>query len=115
MGYLKPPPILAFPPEGGRNKAAWVEISARKFFHHSHQFTDGLFALSGADRMLHTTAGVLFQQLHAEGVQGGLNRGNLRQDIDAVAILLDHLGHAANLSGNAVDAVGDAGFIRLDN
>ena len=43
--------------------------------------------------MLH----VLFEHLDRNGLERGVDRAELGQDVDAVAIVLDHLGDAAHL------------------
>ena len=42
-----------------------------------------------------------YGQAEGDLVEGGLDRADLREDVDAVAVLLDHAFHAANLAFHA--------------
>lgn len=53
----------------------------------------------------HTMAEMIFQQSHADGVQGFGGGGDLGQDVDAVLVLFDHLGDAADLALNAAQSL----------
>ena len=42
------------------------------------------------------------QQFNSQGVKRGSNGGNLIQDIDAIAILVDHALNTGDLTGDAI-------------
>lgn len=53
--------------------------------------------------MLHAVGDMIAQDFLLEAPQRGAYRRNLRHDVDAVAILLDHARNAANLSFDAIE------------
>ena len=55
--------------------------------------------------MLDAMADVLPENFLFEAPQRGAGRRDLRHDVDAVAIVLDHAGEAANLSFDPVEAL----------
>ena len=62
--------------------------------HHRHQLRDllALFGLVAArDRVLDAMADVILQDFFFDSPQGSAYRRNLRDDVDAVAIIIDHL------------------------
>src|SRR6185437_6875082 len=75
-----------------------------------HQFRDlcpliGLVA--AGDSVLDTMRHVIAQDLLLGPPQRGAHRSNLRDHIDAIAVLLDHLGEAADLTFDPVQALLD--------
>src|ERR1700682_4028649 len=75
---------------------------------HGHQFRD-LFPLIGlvaaGDRMFDAMRHVIPQHLFLDAPQRGAYRGNLRHDVDAVAVLVDHFRQAANLALDPAQAL----------
>ena len=74
------------------------------FPQHIHQLRYGFVPLLRMDGPAHTAPGVILDDLHRQLVERRPRRADLHQDIHAVAIRLNHLAHALNLSGDAVDA-----------
>jgi hypothetical protein len=68
---------------------------------HGHQFGD-LFPLIGlvaaGDRMFDAMRHVIPQHLLFNATERGPDSGYLSDDVDAVAVLVDHLGQAADLA-----------------
>lgn len=54
-----------------------------------------------------------FEDDVAGGVQGAFGAGELRHDVHAVLVVLDHFLQAADLTFEAAQAVEDAGFFGL--
>src|ERR1022692_3920506 len=64
----------------------------------AHQLVDLLLGVAGrAALALHAVTGVIVDQAEGDLVQCGLDRRDLGQDVNAVALVLDHPGHAAHL------------------
>src|SRR4051794_17206716 len=63
----------------------------------------GLLALGAHDAV----AGVVVEEAEGDLVQRGLDGGDLREDVDAVAVLVDHLLDAAHLTLDAAQALGE--------
>lgn len=66
-----------------------------------HELRDlpALVALVPAsDRMFDAMGDVVLKDLLLDAPQRGADRGDLRHDVDAVAVLVDHLGEAADLA-----------------
>ncbi len=78
-----------------------LERSSLRPADHRHQFRD-LLALvclvAAGDRMFDTMGHVIPQDLFLDTAQRGTNGRDLRYDIDAVAVLLDHFGEPADLA-----------------
>ena len=55
---------------------------------------------------------MLIKEAERDRLEPGLDRRNLRQDVDAVAVLLDHLFDAANLAFDATQALAELVFVR---
>src|SRR5215472_18052749 len=73
-----------------------------------HQPLDGLVELadlvtsvSRLDRLCHAVLGVLGEELEGHALESGPGGVDLGQDVDAVAVGLDHLLDAANLALDA--------------
>jgi hypothetical protein len=70
-----------------------------------HQFRDLAALISSivaADRVFHAVGHVIPENFFLDTAQGRLDRGDLSDDIDAVAVLVDHLRETANLAFDAV-------------
>ena len=63
--------------------------------------------ISGRDRVLDAMRDVVAQDLLLDPAQRGTHRGNLRHDVDTVAVLLDHPGEAARLPLDALEPIED--------
>jgi hypothetical protein len=74
---------------------------------HGHQFGD-LFPLIGlvaaGDRVFDAMRHVILQNLFFDAPQRRPHGGNLRHDVDAITILLDHFGQAADLALDPAEA-----------
>ena len=68
--------------------------------------------MAGADVVDHAGLDVLREQFLVEGIECRLDGADLCEDIDAVAVLLDHLADAADLALNAPQAR-DKAFVLL--
>lgn len=55
-------------------------------------------------RVDHAMRNVVFEQSNADGVEGLVDGGHLSEDIDAVLVILDHFGNAADLALCAFEA-----------
>ncbi len=86
--------------EGGHN------VLPPRPAHHVHQFGD-LAALVGLvaarDRVLDAMGDVVAQDFLLDPAQRGAHRADLRHDVDAVALVLDHAGEPAHLALDAVE------------
>ena len=74
--------------------------------HHVHQFRDlaplvGLVA--ARDRVRDAMGDVVAQDFLLDPAQRRAHRGDLRHDVDAIALVLDHAGEAAHLALDAVE------------
>lgn len=90
---------LAWRPRGNRKTSSAIGAAD-----HVHQFGNLLTLLnfvSGGDGMLHAMSHVIPQHFLFEFAQRGAHRGNLRDNIDAVAVLADHARDAAYLTFDA--------------
>jgi hypothetical protein len=54
---------------------------------------------------------MMTEQLDAERIEGGTNGRNLVQNIDAVAVIVDHSLDSGNLSPNTADAMRELDFV----
>ena len=77
----------------------------------SRELIDDLI-VTGADVVDHAGLDVLREQFLVEGIECRLDGADLCEDIDAVAVLLDHLADAADLALNAPQAR-DKAFVLL--
>jgi hypothetical protein len=81
--------------------AKWQPPSPVRPADDGHQFGDlvALVVLIAArDGVLDAMADVIAQHLFLDPPQRGTYRGNLRDDVDAVAVLVDHFRQAADLA-----------------
>ena len=69
-----------------------------------HQLLDPLLLAAGAVPADDAVADVLVEHAEGDAVEGGAHRGDLRQHVDAVAVLLDHPRDAAHLPLDARQA-----------
>ena len=63
-------------------------------------------AVARLHRVLHAAVQMVLEQLEPERVERRLHGRHLRQDVDAVAVLVDHAADAAHLALDAVHALG---------
>lgn len=83
--------------------------------HHFHQFLDLLMLLGGIavlHRVGNAVRDVLAQDFIFDPLECGLDGLKLRHDVDAVPIILDHAGDAADLAFYPSET-GKAGFLRF--
>lgn len=86
--------------------AARNRLAARSA-EHLHEFRD-LLALLGfvacSDRMLDAMGDVIAQNFLFDTGKGRARGSDLRDEVDAIAVFVDHLREAANLAFDAVEA-----------
>src|SRR5215207_3728914 len=80
---------------------AGVRSAAQDPVHHLEQLLDLLLAAAGGDLVADAAADVAVQQPQGDLVEGGLDGRDLGDDVDAVLVLVDHAGHAADLALDA--------------
>src|SRR5438093_1891860 len=68
------------------------------------RFGDRCVAVAGADRVLDATVQMMLEKLSRERIERRLHGGNLREDIDAIAIVFEHLPNSAHLSFDTAKA-----------
>src|SRR3954447_22101555 len=61
-------------------------------------------AVTACDRMLDTVADMILQDLLLDAPQRGAYRRDLGEDVDAVAVMLDHAGDPAHLALDSAEA-----------
>src|SRR5450755_2002036 len=83
-----------------------TSLLSSEFANDAQRFLDGALAIARLDCMLHATVKVLFEQLQGERIQRRLHGTDLGQNVDAVAILGDHLAYTANLAFDAAQTLG---------
>ena len=103
---------------GRHGRAAWASKSDCLLgLHHpldgQHGFGDLLVGLVVArgERALHAVVEVVLQQGEAEVFQGGVDRRDLGEDVNAVLVLIHHPVNAAHLSLDALEAGEVAGLL----
>ena len=74
-----------------------------------------LVSIAGDDGMLDTMRDVFAQNFLFDAPQGSANRRDLRDDIDAIAVFLNHPREAADLPLDAAQALQCRRFCRLDH
>src|SRR5262249_42668748 len=87
--------------------------SARGPAQHRHQLGDLAPLLGGAatdDGVFDAVSDVIAQHLLLDPPERGAHRGNLGDDVDAIAIILEHAGEPAHLPLDAAEALLAGGF-----
>jgi hypothetical protein len=69
-----------------------------------------LFRIAAGNGVFDAMAYVILQDQFLDPTQGCADRSDLRHNVDAVAILLDHAGEAAHLTLDAVEALQTVAF-----
>src|SRR3990167_6336899 len=96
-------------------RSRWCDMhSPPPAIQHLEQFVDlGLAIVFGAgvEGVRHAVLQVVAERLLLDLVQGGTYRADLRQHVDAVALLLDHAGDAPHLALDAAKP-GELGFLQ---
>ena len=75
--------------------------SAFRALKDAHEFRDFpalLGAIAGSDRVLDAMGDMVAQEFFLHAAKGSADGGNLRDDVDAIMILLDHPAKAADLA-----------------
>jgi len=93
--------------DGGSRAAIAVGSPPERLPEHRQQFGHLLALLApvaGADRVVDAMLDVVLQDLVLDPLQGRAHRLELLDDIDAVAVVLNHTGNAADLAFDAVEA-----------
>ena len=70
-------------------------------------FSSAAALVTRGDRVAHAVGDVILEQLRADLLERGLDGRDLGQDVDAVAILVDHPLDAAHLPFDPVQALDD--------
>src|SRR2546425_2398323 len=73
--------------------------------HGGHELFHLLVAASLLDALAHAVPNVSVQQPDTDSPQGGIDGVQLRQDVDAILVLVDHPLQAANLSLDSTETV----------
>jgi len=76
---------------------------AGNYFHELVDLLTPLFLVSVLDRVGNAMRDVITQDLILNPVEGGFDSLELGDDVDAVAVFLDHTGDAAHLAFNAAE------------
>src|SRR5262249_35318860 len=92
-------------PRGGRHAAA-LTLGAAHDVHQLFDLSPLIGLVAGGDRMLDAMGDVIAQDLLLEAPQRRAHRRNLRHDVDAVAIRIDHARDAAHLAFDPAQALG---------
>ena len=80
--------------------------SAFRALKDAHEFRDFpalLGAIAGGDRVLDAMGDVVAQEFFFHAAKSSADCGNLRNDVDAISILLNHPGEAADLAFDPVE------------
>src|SRR5206468_6541961 len=93
-----------------RAQRSQVVSSAAELPDHRKRLRNRGVAIARADRVLDASVQMVFEQLARKGIERRLHGGDLRQDIDAVAIIVEHVADAAYL---ALDTTQPARELRL--
>jgi len=72
-----------------------------------------LGGVAAFDRVLDTVRDVLSQDLLLDTPQRGAHRRDLRDDVDAVAVIFNHAREAPHLAFDAAEASKTGGFVKL--
>jgi hypothetical protein len=86
--------------------SAGLAIGAAYDLHQLFNFSALIGLAAGGDRSVHTMGDVVAQDLLLHSSERGAHRRNLRHDIDAIAILVDHSRDAAHLPFDPAQALG---------
>src|SRR5262245_1109619 len=62
-----------------------------------------LTTVAAGDRVLDAVPDMILQNLLLDPPQGSAHRGDLREDVDAVAVALDHAGNSADLAFDSIE------------
>src|SRR5512133_2658196 len=81
-----------------------AESAAQDPVHHLEQLVDLGVAAARLDLLADAAADVAVEQPQRHLVEGGLDGRDLGDDVDAVLVLVDHAGHAADLALDAAQA-----------
>ena len=94
--------------------ASWTtDLLTAEALHHGHEFIDRGLALARTDRGADAALGVALQQLQRQRVERGLDRRDLRQHVDAIAILFHHFSDTPRLAFDPVQALQQGRLVRL--
>ena len=71
-----------------------------------------IIGVAGRERVRDAVADVILEELHRDALQRGRHGGDLREDVDAVALVLDHPLDAPHLTLDAVQALDQRVLLR---
>src|SRR5205085_9874122 len=89
--------------ETAGRKPPMSPVRARKHVHQFGNLAPLLGVAAGRDRVLDAMRDVIAQHLLLDPAQRGADRGDLRDDVDAIAILFDHAGEPADLAFDSLE------------
>jgi hypothetical protein len=81
-----------------RGCAAWRTVRPADDGHQLRDLFPLVRLVTAGDRVLHAMRHVIAQHFLLDTTQRGAHRRNLRDDIDAIAVLIDHPGETADLT-----------------
>jgi hypothetical protein len=79
-------------------------VGARQHVDQLVHFAALLTAVAAGDRVLDAVADMILQNLLLDSPQRSAHRRNLREDVNAVAVALDHAGDSADLALDSIEA-----------
>jgi len=85
-------------------------LGASQNVHKLRDFLPLIRLVARRDGILNAVADMITQDFLFHPIESGANRADLRDDIDAVAIFIDHFRKAAHLSLDAVEAFSATGL-----
>jgi len=68
-------------------------------------------AVTGPDRFGHAVLRVVGEKKERDALERGFDRADLRQDVDAVAVIVDHLLQAPDLAFDSLQAALDVRLV----
>lgn len=86
-----------------------------EFFEDLRQFGNGDCAIALLNGFLYAPEGVVFDELSRHGFECRLNGADLGQDVDAVAVILDHAIDALNLTADTGQSIEQGSLMGLND
>ena len=91
----------------GTNDAALSAIGPAEYVHQFGDLAALIARVAGRDRALNAMRDMITQNLLLDPAQCGADGRNLRHDVDAVTVVLNHAGKSARLPLDALEPVED--------
>lgn len=99
-----PTPDAVFDPSQAFVNATPLPIHPTDNFHQFRDLPALIGPVAAVDRVFHAVRHVILKDFFFDATQCGAHRRDLSDDINAVAIVIDHLREPANLTFDAVQA-----------